>query len=310
MPDDERTAMQRWRHAIRSSVSRLRATSLGCHVSPWEPASRPALSGAPIFAIGDVHGHLAQLETMLAHLSGLIAGSTAPVELVLIGDYIDRGPANLGVLDRVLDLQAAWGERLHLLLGNHDALLVGLLTDSPNSGPLLQEWLRKDGGSLLSELDLPDGAAELMSRHSLGSTLRKRLGSARSTLLTGLDLAWRCGPYLFTHAGIAPARSLGAQDPPAWLTMREPFLAGVGWSHPFTVVHGHTIRGPEVLPHRIAIDSGVYRTKLLTMLEIRDERLRFHCVGPKPPADALAGLPCMQQQRSFLPVACGQEPSL
>jgi diadenosine tetraphosphatase ApaH/serine/threonine PP2A family protein phosphatase len=157
-------------------------------------------------------------------------------------------------------------------------------------------------------MDLPGGASELEAWQPLSATLHARLGPERAELLRSLDLAWRCGDYLFTHAGIAPTRPLEAQDPPAWLTMREPFLTGERWSHPFAVVHGHTIRGPEVLPHRIGIDSGVYRTGLLTMLELREQRLRFHCVGPLPPAQALAGLPCMEQPRSFMPVACGQEP--
>ena len=64
--------------------------------------------------------------------------------------------------------------------------------------------------------------------------------------------------------------------------MREPFLSGVGWAHPFVVVHGHTIRPPEILPHRIAVDTGCFHTGVLTALELERDRARFHQVTADP----------------------------
>ena len=83
--------------------------------------------------------------------------------------------------------------------------------------------------------------------------------------------------------------------------LREPFLSGRDWRHPFTAVHGHTIRGPEVLPHRIAIDSGAYRTGVLTAVQLADERLRFFCVTSEPKLKAFKRLPGLDQQRRFSP---------
>ncbi|MEM8996557.1 MAG: tetratricopeptide repeat protein [Acidobacteriota bacterium] len=54
----------------------------------------------PLFAIGDVHGHAAALAPLLEHLDRVIAAEygSEPVDLVHLGDFIDRGPDPLGVL--------------------------------------------------------------------------------------------------------------------------------------------------------------------------------------------------------------------
>jgi hypothetical protein len=65
------------------------------------------------------------------------------------------------------------------------------------------------------------------------------------------------------------------------------------------VVHGHTIRGPEVCPHRIAIDSGAYRTGVLTAVQLADDRLRFLCVASDPKLKAFRRLPGLEQSRRF-----------
>ena len=83
------------------------------------------------------------------------------------------------------------------------------------------------------------------------------------------------------------------------LWLREPFLSARDWQQPFVVVHGHTIRGPEVHPHRIAIDSGAYRTGVLTALQLADDRLRFWCVGSDPKRKAFRRLPGLEQARRF-----------
>ena len=69
-----------------------------------------------LLAIGDIHGCLPALETVLA------AVSPRPNDtLVLLGDYVDRGPQSRGVIERLLALK----EQCCLvpLLGNHDEMM-------------------------------------------------------------------------------------------------------------------------------------------------------------------------------------------
>ena len=51
-------------------------------------------------AIGDVHGCLTALDTLLGFVR---PGPTD--QLVFLGDYIDRGPDSKGVLDRLIELR-------------------------------------------------------------------------------------------------------------------------------------------------------------------------------------------------------------
>lgn len=284
--------------------------TIASYASAWEPAPRPAPEGTVLLAIGDVHGHLAQLDALLAVLEAPVASARArgdSVQLVLVGDYIDRGPASLGVLDRVAELGQAWGPDLHCLLGNHDELLLRLLA-SPRD-ILLHGWRRKGGDTVLRELGITKPELWARRARKVAARLRERLGPERLRTLEGLLPAWRCGEWLFVHAGVDPRAPLEAQRPRSWLSLREPFLSATSWPHPFAVVHGHTVRGPEVLPHRVAIDSGVYRTGVLTALEIAGWRLRFHCVSDGRGLAPLDALPGALQERQFHPNVPGPQPS-
>jgi serine/threonine protein phosphatase 1 len=67
------------------------------------------------FAVGDIHGDLQALETLLGKLP-LSSRDT----LVFIGDYVDRGPDSLGVVSRVRDLELNGVCRVIALRGNHE----------------------------------------------------------------------------------------------------------------------------------------------------------------------------------------------
>ena len=90
---------------------------------------------ARTIAVGDIHGQLVELETLLARLPPLQAEDT----LLFIGDYLDRGPQAAQVV-RFLreELPRRTPARLVTLRGNHeDAWLDSLAT--PNIGFLLPE---------------------------------------------------------------------------------------------------------------------------------------------------------------------------
>ena len=271
----------------------------------WEDAPRPAPPGTTLFAVGDIHGHAPHLDALLAALAGPVReakGRGDAVHLVFVGDYVDRGPSSVGTLDRLPEVAAELGGvDVHLLRGNHDRLLADLLTAAEPDPELLARWLRKGGGGVVRELGLEPPAAgrRLSCPSTLVAALRERLGPTRLSVLGGLADSWRCGDWLFVHAGVDPVRSLDAQDRAAWLTVREPFLSGAKWAHDFAVVHGHTVRGPEVLPHRVAVDSGAYRTGVLTAAEIAGARVRFRSVADRRNLASFRALPGARQGRRF-----------
>jgi serine/threonine protein phosphatase 1 len=69
-------------------------------------------------AIGDVHGCSQALAALIKVLA-----PTGTDTLVLLGDYVDRGPDSCGVLDQLLALQQRC--RLIPLLGNHEIMMLG-----------------------------------------------------------------------------------------------------------------------------------------------------------------------------------------
>lgn len=81
-----------------------------------------------LYAVSDVHGHLADLRHHLAYV-GLVDAEDrwtgGDAELWVLGDLIDRGPDGIGVLRLVRSLQEQAPEQVHMLLGNHESLMLG-----------------------------------------------------------------------------------------------------------------------------------------------------------------------------------------
>ncbi|MGW5114666.1 metallophosphoesterase [Streptomyces noursei] len=95
-----------------------------------EPAAAPEGMG-PLYVVGDVHGYYDELRAAL-EAEGLIdadgtwAAGTA--RLWFLGDFTDRGPDGIGVIDLVMQLSAeaaAAGGYCKALMGNHELLLLG-----------------------------------------------------------------------------------------------------------------------------------------------------------------------------------------
>ena len=72
-------------------------------------------------AIGDIHGCSQALAALIKALA-----PTSTDTLVLLGDYVDRGPDSCGVLDQLLDLQQHC--RLVPLLGNHEVMMMSVFS--------------------------------------------------------------------------------------------------------------------------------------------------------------------------------------
>lgn len=86
------------------------------------------------FVIGDIHGDLAALDTLLARLPTLTPADT----LVFLGDYVDRGPDSRGVVARVRELQEGAPFTVIPLRGNHEDTWARSY-DTPNPAFLLHK---------------------------------------------------------------------------------------------------------------------------------------------------------------------------
>lgn len=108
-----------------------------------DPSGRPTSGPGPLYVVGDVHGYLDELVAALQE-QGLIDSSgqwcAGTTRLWFLGDFTDRGPDGVGVIDLVMRLSAeaaAAGGYCKALMGNHELLLLGAkrFGDTPvNSG--------------------------------------------------------------------------------------------------------------------------------------------------------------------------------
>lgn len=201
----------------------------------------------PVVAIGDVHGCASLLREAIWPYLG------SGVELILLGDLIDRSPEADGdrqVLELVRELQAnpeIYGlAGVTVLRGNHEQMLLDALAEeTPGEATALWEW---NGG---------DPAFMHVARE-------------QRTWLQSLPLTAVRGRYLFVHAGVRPGVPLEQQQSDDLLWIRQPFL-----NHPhglpYTVVHGHTFRRDFRISRgseRIGIDTGAFVSGVLTALEV------------------------------------------
>jgi hypothetical protein len=114
---------------------------------------------APLYAVGDVHGHRDALAGLLRS-EGLIDASDrwsgADAVVWLVGDLVDRGPDGIGAIDLVRRLEADSGGSVRCLLGNHEAFLVaarrfGNAETSFAGTTFIDVWLMN--GGVQSDLD-------------------------------------------------------------------------------------------------------------------------------------------------------------
>ncbi|MBZ6473043.1 metallophosphoesterase family protein [Streptomyces griseocarneus] len=151
-------------------------------IAPPQPQQQPQQHQAapvgrgPLYVVGDVHGYLDELYEALA-AQGLIDAhghwAAGNARLWFLGDFTDRGPDGVGVIDLVMRLSAeaaAAGGYCKALMGNHELLLIGAkrFADTPvNSGAgtasFQAAWLL-NGGQRTDMERLEDHHLQWMSR--------------------------------------------------------------------------------------------------------------------------------------------------
>jgi serine/threonine protein phosphatase 1 len=77
-------------------------------------------------AIGDIHGHLAALEDLLAQIRPELGEGDS---VVFLGDYIDRGPDSRGCVEAILNFEREATADVVCLLGNHEEWFLKTLDD-------------------------------------------------------------------------------------------------------------------------------------------------------------------------------------
>jgi serine/threonine protein phosphatase 1 len=266
-------------------------------ICPWKPAPF-ALGGETVFAIGDVHGCLAEMTALLDTVRTLAAEGEAPRRVVYLGDMIDRGPDTLGVLRLwAEDAQARGVERVDRIIGNHEIMMLLAMGDGPRTGKSNTMWLAETtgGSKVLAEMravvrDPTALPSYELAAAALGHRIVDMLLTQRSHL--------RLGNTVFVHGGLdgqtdqdtflAPPWTDGTDARWAWIT--KGFLDWQGGFGGTLVVHGHTpphkhfplthMPDPHLFLHdRLGLDGGSAVSGFVVGAEIQDGRYRILKAG-------------------------------
>ena len=221
-----------------------------------------------IFAIGDVHGCVRELELLLEKIS-----PTPRDELIFIGDLINRGPKSKHVLDLVMSLP-----NTKCLIGNHEYKLLKC-EDTSKRDKLRPHYL--------------ETARLLSPKHwEFRKSFKKIIYKKK------IDT-------LFLHGGLDPSMPWQKQKLKSIVNIqvidphtgacgkRSQFMNGIQWANywlqaPF-VVYGHT-PNPKVYKNKFAIgiDTGCVYGGCLTAFEAKSQtiyQVKSKMVYSKPTAN-------------------------
>ena len=195
-------------------------------VFPNEMADNPDI----IFAVGDIHGCDAALKSMLHFLLPL------KQRCVFLGDYIDRGPSSIRVIEQLVSAKISRPDWV-FLLGNHELMLrdnlrLKIPTIGENTG---YEQYMAIGG----------------------------IPAAHQAFFEGLLPYFESDQFLFVHGGVGSNPHLPidqyATEELVWTEDVHPDWNGK------TIVRGHrVVELPEQLTGSINLDTGCYKRRWLS----------------------------------------------
>lgn len=232
-------------------------------------AGKPVAPEEPLSVIGDIHGQINCLDSLLSKIDQNFPAS----RLVFVGDYIDRGDHSAEVLTRLFELSKSKSETV-FLMGNHEEMMLSFLDNPARSG---NHWLRFGGLQTMASF----GAFRLSEHNTAEALIEARdqlsilLPEGLENWLSGLPRLWQSGNVAVVHAGADPARSLEDQDHKT-LTWGHADFGKLPRKDGVWIAHGHTIVDiPKEQNGVISLDTGAYATGRLTAAHITAGNVEF-----------------------------------
>jgi serine/threonine protein phosphatase 1 len=237
--------------------------------SPRRDQGPAGARGYRAYAVGDIHGRVDLLEHLLAKIhADLQHRPAAKTLLVFVGDLVDRGPSSAQVIER-LRCYRRDGVQPVFLLGNHEEVLLRIIDGDAS---VVDSWLKFGGLQCLQSYGVTLARIRGRSADQVVELVRATVPKEHVGFLETFVDSCRFGDYLFVHAGIRPGVEVDQQSQSDLRWIREPFLFDES-DHGFIVVHGHTITDEvDERPNRIGIDTGAYRSGVLTALAIEGRK--------------------------------------
>lgn len=202
-----------------------------------------------LLAIGDIHGCLNQFDRLWSRVQ-----PGADDTIVLLGDYVDRGPDSRGVIDRILELKRS-GLNLVCLRGNHENMMLMARESSRD----MKLWKAVGGKQALDSYASAPGRT---------GRLTDVPDEHWSFLEQGLEDYFETERHIFVHAAVH--RDLPMSDQPEYLLFWESLADEMVHCSGRTVICGHTSQTSgeiKVIPGAVCIDTFAYGGGWLTCLD-------------------------------------------
>jgi serine/threonine protein phosphatase 1 len=212
------------------------------------------------YVTGDIHGCVDALADLWEQAKQDAGGHD--YRMILLGDYIDRGPDSKGVIDFILNHRR---NQDIFLMGNHEDMLLANFENYYDNKQMQDElavcFFQNGGWATLRSYGYVEGMASI------------DIPEDHKAFLATLRLFYETDDHLFVHAGIDPDLPLSDQLRFDLLWIREKFL-NYDFEFPKYIVHGHTPinhdprvmmadgLNPIILDHRCNLDTaGVFGGK-------------------------------------------------
>jgi serine/threonine protein phosphatase 1 len=223
-----------------------------------------------IYAVGDIHGRLDLLERLVDRIQvDATLRPDASVRIVVLGDFVDRGPSSATIIDLLTRLKTE--PNVVVLRGNHEAIMLDAYDGNHSAMDL---WLEHGGVATLKSFGADLDAVEIDDTRAMIKIARRVIPRRVVAWLRKLPTHVQFGRYYFVHAGIRPGVPLADQRDEDRLWIREAFTESPD-DHGAVIVHGHTVydTGVSFAPNRIGVDTGAYLTGILSAVAIQGDQL-------------------------------------
>lgn len=220
---------------------------------------------AAVYAIGDVHGCIAQLRLLHRRILDDAAEIAGEKLIVGLGDYVDRGVDAAGVLD-FLTARTPSDIQHICLAGNHEVMMLDHIAAPRDK----DEWLSLGGIETLTSYGIDP-------QRYIGASVRERRAILHSHIpdqhlefLQSLPTMLALPGAIFVHAGLRPGVALDDQSDEDLLLTREQWEYASETEGTPLVIHGHTAAvTPTTNGRNIGIDTGAFATGVLTAIRLK-----------------------------------------
>ena len=200
------------------------------------------------YAIGDVHGCFTALRTLVD-----LVNPKLDDQIIMLGDYVDRGPNSRGVLQWLIDQQEA--RNLVCLRGNHEIMMLDARADLVRR----RRWGKHGGGETWDSYEDATNEAEGL----------EAVPDEHWQFMENLLPYHETDTHIFVHA--AAYSDMPMNEQPDFMLFWERFEMIAPREDGKTIVCGHTSQKsglPKCKAHAICIDTNACRGGWLTCLDV------------------------------------------